>query len=348
MSVAAVAAAHYRRQATLAAAVTGRVLGLWRGLGPSGFRDAIPAAAAIVAAGQLAAAHNADTYTRTVVAEQGVDAAPAILSPGGFAGVTAAGFPLQSALNTAPDRAWELLDAGVDYREADLAGQARLSRIVSNEVQQASTNAEHAAITADPRVSGYVRMLTPPSCGRCTVLAGRRYRWSSGFQRHDNCDCRHVPAVEAEGVDDLRTDPMAYFNSLSDAEQAKLAGNEANAQAVRDGADLSQVVNTSRRTAGRRGSSGLYEYDGLQYTHEGATVRQGRAGRLIAERQGMPLPDALGVGQRVRRLTPRSIYQLAGNDRDLAVQLLRDNGYIRDAWTPDFRRSLASVRRDFT
>lgn len=344
MSVRVVAAAHYRRQSALARNVAGRLLTLWRDLGPSGFRDAIIPAASIVTAGQLAAAYNSDEYVRTVVAEQGVDAAPTILSPAGFAGVTAAGFGLQAALSSAPARTWELLDAGVPYQEANLAGQARLTRVASNEVQQASTNATQAALTVDPRVTGYVRMLTPPSCGRCAILAGRRYRWSSGFQRHPQCDCVHVPAVEADGVDDIRTDPMGYFNSLTEPEQARMLGSEANAQAVRDGADLSQVVNVSRKADGR---GGLYMHDGIQYTHEGATVRQGRAGRLIAERQGMPLSEALQTGQRVRRLTPRSIYELAGDDRSLAVELLRDNGYIRDAWTPGFRRSLSNVIRDF-
>src|SRR5690606_23965723 len=33
----------------------------------------------------------------------------------------------------------------------------------------------------------YVRMLTPPSCSRCTVLAGRWYRKNAGFARHPGC-----------------------------------------------------------------------------------------------------------------------------------------------------------------
>ena len=46
------------------------------------------------------------------------------------------------------------------------------------------------------------------------------------------------------------------------------------------------------------------------------------------------------------RLTPRAIYQIAGDDRDLARSLLSRYGYVRADWSPDFRRTSRSLLRD--
>lgn len=73
-----------------------------------------------------------------------------------------------------------------------------------------------------------------------------------------NCDCVHVPARES--MQEVRTDPYAYFNSLSRAEQDRLLGaNEA--QAVRDGADIYRIVNVGNRGAslGKDWTSKLYD-----------------------------------------------------------------------------------------
>jgi hypothetical protein len=113
------------------------------------------------------------------------------------------------------------------------------------------------------------------------------------------CDCVHVPSAEdVEG--DVRTDPKAYFNSLSEEEQ-NATFTKAGAQAIRDGSDVSRVVNA------RRTKDSLYTAGGVQYTTEAATRR--------------------GTGKR-RRLTPESIYKIAGGDRDEAIRLLRLHGYI--------------------
>jgi hypothetical protein len=152
---------------------------------------------------------------------------------------------------------------------------------------------------------GWIRVLTPPSCGRCAILAGKWYGWNEGFARHDNCDCRHVPALEADSGD-IVTDPRAYFESLSTEDQDRFFGR-ANAQAIRDGADVSQVVNST--------TAGVYTADGRQYTTAG-TTRRGSYGRS-------------GTGRsRVKRMTPLQIYREAGVDREEARRLLSRFGYL--------------------
>jgi hypothetical protein len=78
-------------------------------------------------------------------------------------------------------------------------------------------------------------------------LAGRFYRWNNGFNRHPKCDCVHVQttaqaAAETEG---LVHDPYEYFKSLSPEEQDRNY-TKAGAQAIRDGGDIFQVVNSRR------------------------------------------------------------------------------------------------------
>jgi hypothetical protein len=147
-------------------------------------------------------------------------------------------------------------------------------------------------------------MLNPPSCSRCVVLAGKFYRWNDGFLRHEGCDCSHIPAIE-DVEDDLTTDPMVYFRSLSRKQQDDTFG-KANAQAIRDGADINQVVNATTR-GGVRTAQG-----GFVYTLEGATKRG-----LYGKRSGGIL-----------RPTPWQIYRDAHGDQAEATRLLRRFRYI--------------------
>jgi hypothetical protein len=134
---------------------------------------------------------------------------------------------------------------------------------------------------------GYTRMLNPPSCSRCAVLAGKFYHWNAGFKRHPRCDCIHIPTRESL-AEDTTTDPTEYFNSLSTAEQ-DAAFTKTGARAIRDGADVSRVVNVNQR--------------GL------ATAK----GNL---RFGTP-----------SRMTVDDIYRQAGT-RSNAIRLLEREGYV--------------------
>lgn len=339
------AGVHYRRQQAVTRDTTRIVQRLWsrvdiNAIGQS-WRALSSRAVEAVATGQLLAAAGAAAYVFAQTQTQGGSLDAPAADPAAFAGRTAEGVALEVAMGSIVAGTGQSITAGAPPREALLSGGLRMLTLVSNEVQQAGSNATQVGITAMPSLRGYVRMLQTPSCPRCVILAGRVYKWSDGFQRHPRCDCVHVPYAEAANVSDVRTDPKGYFDSLSVDEQDRTFG-KANAQAIRDGADMNQVVNISRRGS-------LYSFDvadgtRLQATIEGTTIRQGRAGRLLGLPSG-PIPEAFERAG-VARLTPRSIYTLAGDDRALAQQLLSRYGYVRQDWTPNFRRSSRSLLND--
>ncbi|MEO6604259.1 MAG: hypothetical protein ABIN55_01475 [Aeromicrobium sp.] len=171
-------------------------------------------------------------------------------------------------------------------------------------------------------IGGYVRMITPPSCGRCVVQAGKWFRFNQGFERHPECDCRHIPAAESI-AGDLLVDPHAYFDSLDEAAQIKMVGSIANAQAVRDGADIGQIVNAYGRTSGMRFaqvSPIKIDKHGDKFTLAGTTRRADAFKQQLAlRRNGTPRA----------RVMPETIARIAKDDAD-RIRLLKLYGWIRD------------------
>jgi len=290
----------------------------------------------VVTAAQLAAAASATTYVAAALVEQGIDAQPVgRVVPEAFAGVASDGRPLSSLL-VLPLNAIKTLSArGTPVPQAMAAGLFQLERIVTTQVLDAGRVAEGVAVAATPRV-GYVRMLVPPSCSRCAVLAGRFYEWNAGFARHPLCDCIHVPSTEAAGRD-LTTDPRAYFDSLSPEEQDRIF-TKAGAQAIRDGASISQVVNARRgmRTASVFGRDVLITLEGVtrrglagrRLISEGARVQREIAERVTRlSREGAVQRQVRRGRVQIPRLMPEQIYRDA-TSRDDAIRLLRRFGYI--------------------
>lgn len=293
-----------------------------------------------VVAGQLAGAQYADGYVTAALDEQNVDApAEAVVQPTAFAGIASDGRPLDTLLDQPRIDAKTSIGQGQAPAQALTSAGEALSLLAVTMVQDAARAAVGAAITARPRCSGYVRMLTPPSCARCAALAGKRYKWNEGFKRHPRCDCRHIPAHE-DVAGDPRTDSRLYFESLPTDEvlraahpdmtrkQLRAAGlysqedvfTRAGAQAIRDGADLNQVVNARRGmstavdAAGRQRPARVDVYgQQLLVTNEG-TTRRGLAGGRLA-------------GAKTPRLMPESIYEIA-EDREDAIRLLKRFGFI--------------------
>jgi hypothetical protein len=243
--------------------------------------------AATLAAYQVLAAQQAALGVAPMLAEQGIPttAAASVLASS-LAGYTSAGAPLATMFET--------------YETA-----AQLAMLAASAVQDAGRNGAFLGMAVRPSVTGYVRMLNPPSCSRCAILAGRFYLLNQGFERHPLCDCRHIPV--GENSRDLTTNPSDYFESLSRADQDRIF-TAAGAQAIRDGADINQVVNARR---GMRKAQ--------LFGRETWTTLEGTTKRGVARR-------AMGQG-RPARLMPESIYALA-TDRDDALRLLSLYGYI--------------------
>jgi hypothetical protein len=244
--------------------------------------------ATTIAAYQALAAQQGATAVPAMLAEQGISAQQvASVISSALAGYTAGGYPLSVMFES-------------------ITSPAQLAMLAASAVQDAGRNGASIAMAVTPSVDGYVRMLNPPSCSRCAVLAGKFFRWNQGFERHPQCDCRHIPTSESV-TGDLTTDPQAYFDSLNPAEQDRIF-TKAGAQAIRDGADIGQVVNA------RRGmEKGQLFGREMFHTFEGVT-RRGVARR------------AMGSGRPVR-LMPESIYALA-TDRADALRLLKLYGYL--------------------
>lgn len=215
--------------------------------------------------GRAAAVHAAVPYTSLVLSETGQVGAPVgAVVPGVLLSQSPSGGPVSDALDVTPVRAKQAVARGASVAEARAAAASWVSGVALTMLADTRRDVYQADIVARPRVTGYVRMLNPPSCSRCAILAGRRYLWNEGFQRHPRCDCQHIPASE-QVAGDLRTDPYEYFNSLSEKDQDRFFGKY-NAQGIRDGADIFQVVNTRERglrvvgADGRR--NGLVTYAG--------------------------------------------------------------------------------------
>src|SRR5690554_3698273 len=181
----------YRRMQRLSARAVASARGAWRLLDQHALDVTTPRYLArmlpILLASQQAAATSASAYVDGALREQGLDLAPlGELAPMSLVGFASDGRPLESLL-VAPVRRVKRLSAdGVPVSQAMRSGRASLERIVATQVADAGRVATGVEIAARPRV-GYVRMLNPPSCSRCVILAGRWYRYSAGFQGHPRC-----------------------------------------------------------------------------------------------------------------------------------------------------------------
>jgi hypothetical protein len=191
-----------------------------------------PAAVArVVAAHQITQAVMAEPAVAAMLAEQRIQApADARLTPTAFT-----------------------TDAQTFTAMYDASGAVGLERLVESLVQDAGRAAESVAAAVRPNVY-HVRYLSPPSCSRCAVLAGRVYRWSDGFLRHPHCDCTLIPTRSASP---LRQSPDALVAAGQVTDLSK-----ADRKAVADGADLGHVVNIRRRQAGLSEAGSVLSRDG--------------------------------------------------------------------------------------
>ena len=294
---------HYREMQRLQVEALRLARAAWRRVEPrflsESWSSAVRSISPRVVDLQVRAATAGSSYTAATLAEQGSWVAPdGFVDPQAFGGYAADGRSLTGLLYGPVISTKEYIGGGMATETAMVAGRKSLETIVRTMIADAGRQAA-GVDTAARRGTGYVRMLNPPSCSRCVVLAGKFFRYNQGFLRHPRCDCVHIASrlgstagARAEGLVD---DPYAYFHSLSAAEQ-DAAWGRANAGAIREGADLYQVTNA------RRGRNGLFTTEG--------TTRRGNAYGLAG-----------------RRLTPEGIYAKAGS-REETLRLLTEHGYI--------------------
>lgn len=303
------AAVQYAREQRLEISAAVAALGRqWRRMGAdfdAGFIRVAPTMLDITRTAQERIAVGAGRYIPNVLEDTGqlkwLDAA-ATVNPFSLVGVAGDGRPVESLLYGAVVQSKIAVGSGRTAFQALADAGQWLSMAMGTALSDTGRAAESLHSGVRP-VTGYVRMLNPPSCARCAILAGNFYRKNQGFLRHPRCDCRHIPSSESM-AGERTVNTRAYFESLNVVEQNRIF-TSAGADAIREGADINQVVNA------RRGMS--LAQDGRRITTEG-TGRRGIASTARTGRTGA-------------RLMPETIAAVAKN-RDEYMSLLRLNGYI--------------------
>lgn len=249
---------HFAAQQALASEAFGAVRSEWLQIGDdfdAGWPRVGPRITLLTGSAQLGAARNAVGYVPAALDEIGHNVKPdGAVNPRAFAGFASDGRRLDTLLYGAVVTARA---AQVDTLTDRLAaGSDWLRMAVSTQVADAGRQAAGVSIASRPR-TGYVRETGTKCCGRCAVLAGKFFRYNTGFDRHPSCQCVHVPATEGWAQRTALSAP-SQITGISKAERDALGA----------GADLSQVVNA------RRGSSGMTttantSRDALRLTPEG-------------------------------------------------------------------------------
>lgn len=234
--------------------------------------------------------------------------------PSAFAGVSSYGFPIAEPIVATIDR---FVPAPLEPLPANWWDDASLfmdevEQLIVAEIQDAGRTASQVEIVGRPDWTNYVRMLNPPSCSRCAILAGRIYKDLDAFQRHPRCDCVMIPVTSWQDAHDkgLISSAQVLFD------RGQMTGlSQADTQAVRDGADITTIVNATRGTSAPGITNALRTE---AFGHKVKATTYGTTKRA-AWRKANPT--------RLVRLRPESIYQFAKNRED-AIRLLRLYGYL--------------------
>lgn len=249
-----------------------------------------------------------------------------------FVGTAGNGLPVATLLHEAVIKAKTAVGDGWSVAQALDSSGKWLTNATGTMLSDTGRSAEKVAGNAR-KVKLWTRMLNPPSCGRCVILAGKTSGSDEAFLRHPKCDCRNIPSSENIAGDAL-TDPRAYFDSLDSAAQVKLMGSQANARAMEDGADLNQIINAYRKSGGVQ--SAQVNGRSVKFTREG-TTRRGYAYSQMSKAQYVKDQGKLrikaggssrsAVRLKAPRMMPETIYEIAKDQAD-AKRLLTLYGWI--------------------
>lgn len=280
---------HYRRQAKQAEATAILTRRQWRRMTvedlEGSWAQIVGRLAVMVGSGMLGAAQDGAEYVPEVL---NLDTEGEVAAQR-FGQTASDGRPLDTLLYSAVVRTKIGLRRGLTAPQALTAGGAWLDTLARTQVADAGRGAAGVAIAATP-TAGYTRLVSPPCCQRCAVLAGKFFQWNTGFLRHPKCLCRHTACTQGQARNSSSVIGPGQVKDLTQAQ----------CDAIADGADLNQVINSNRG----RSSDGMTTSEG--------TTRRGLAGQRR--------PGAV-------RLTPDAIYRVSAT-RDQALELLRANGYL--------------------
>lgn len=299
--------AHAKQRAALADRVRRDFAASWARVDPHAVRAAwlaeIPRLLVTLTIAQQVAAASADAY----VSDSVKSPATRELVLGAFSHVASDGRPLDSLLERPAVVTIRAIQLGLPLDRSMAAGALTAQLIGHTQTADAGRVADLTALTANPAATGYVRLLVGRTCARCMLLAGKRYSWKADFKRHPRCDCTVVPT--GAGVPFRQpVSPQQAFREMLPSEQDKVFG-KAGADAIRQGADISQVVNA------RRGMQSAAVFGREVTVTTESTTKRRRFGEKLSTRRP--------------RLMPEQILAEAKGDRAEAVRLLSLHGYIR-------------------
>nr|DAM68100.1 MAG TPA: minor capsid protein [Caudoviricetes sp.] len=244
-----------------------------------------------------------------VMAETGQYVEPeALINSHAFSKYSASGVALDEWVDRPAIRTLELIKEGVNAEEALERVGGLFSSSVATNLADVIRQAQQADITTR-RHMGYIRCCNADACKWCIILSGKIYRYNTGFERHMNCHCYHLPVNldDVGSVMDIAPTPIEMFNRLNEAEQNKRFGI-LGAESIRAGADIGQIVNSKLdKTSITRSSRSYFA--------------------LHLKDKGFTLPSAKDKSRKpFRRLTVEECW--SARSREEAVQRLKDNGYI--------------------
>lgn len=285
----------YTAQQSVTGTTAGAVSKLWRRMGDefdASWQSIRPDLLNVVQVGRAAAVAVAAPYTARVLKETGqADDPVGSLNLTAFTDTAPDGRDIGSLYDQSVIKVKKAVASGMTS-EASLAMVGRwMTMVTLTTLADTRRMVYEADIIQRPTLTGFSRMLNPPSCNRCIILAGKWFRWNEGFQRHPECDCIHVPASE-NVAGDIRTDPYAMFESMSPAEQERTFGRS-EARAIREGSDIYRVTNQSVRklpTANSR-IDDIYRNAGTRSN----AIRMLREQGFITDRGQIVVPLSPGV-----------------------------------------------------
>ena len=264
MSVDADARAYYADTSVLNRQAVALIARMWSAIDPgnigASWEAQLPAATSALIAAQTVAAELADPYLTAALNDASTPHRDVDVS--GMIGPGADGLLYQPVFE-----AKRAIGNGFGQQLALQAAGTKLATYVHTATADTGRLAVATGMTARPHATGYYRMLSPPSCSRCAILAGRHFAWNSGFQRHPHCDCVHIPVQES--------DDRLEFDARRSIEAGQVTGlSEAMTKAiVEHGANPAQVVNAQ---------SGMYEIGQFSATTVSTTRRSVAGARILA------------------------------------------------------------------
>lgn len=353
MSLRDVAFAHRDARIRVGRQAVRRVLSLWS---QADVRDLdgwwgllAPNMVRTVTAAQVAAASQATPFLNRTDDAYGREAPDTKLMSEAFGGVVLDGRELGPAMFTAVTSTKEAIGQGLSPARAFEVGAHALSVVAYAAIQDMGRQAD-ITLGRSRTYTYYVRVVGGSACSRCAILAGIRSS-ASAFLRHTSCQCSAQMVVSNKPNDvpaGFHTSPEAYFESLSKADQDH-AFTKAGAEAIRNGANPTSVVN-ARRGAYGIGYSGHYNIPVPVGTHNSlrpltigkrpdgsplqvfatteGTTRRGSFGSSEIRRTNEAIKDGRYRRSTTVRLMPEQIIKMAGTDRARLRELLIRYGYM--------------------